>query len=73
MALFGGVFCFVYLVFIVLVVAGYWKTFEKAGKPGWAGDRSDLQLDGPRRDRREAELVGPASDHPVRRESCSCS
>lgn len=25
-----------YLVFIVLVIAGFWKTFAKAGKPGWA-------------------------------------
>jgi hypothetical protein len=26
----------VYLAIIVLVIAGAWKTFEKAGKPGWA-------------------------------------
>lgn len=25
-----------YLAFIVIVFAGMWKTFEKAGKPGWA-------------------------------------
>lgn len=25
-----------YLIFLVLTVAGMWKTFEKAGKPGWA-------------------------------------
>lgn len=24
------------LVFIIAVVAGFWKVFEKAGKPGWA-------------------------------------
>jgi len=24
------------LVFVVLVVAGVWKVFEKAGQPGWA-------------------------------------
>ena len=24
-----------YLAFIVVVIAGWWKTFEKAGKPGW--------------------------------------
>jgi uncharacterized membrane protein YhaH (DUF805 family) len=24
------------LAFIVLVIAGLWKTFQKAGKPGWA-------------------------------------
>ncbi len=35
-ALFGGAFCFVWLLCIVLVIAGGWKTFEKAGKPGWA-------------------------------------
>lgn len=26
----------VYLVIIVVLVAAYWKLFEKAGKPGWA-------------------------------------
>lgn len=25
-----------YLAFIVVVIAGIWKTFEKAGQPGWA-------------------------------------
>ena len=25
-----------YLAIIVVVIAGFWKTFEKAGKPGWA-------------------------------------
>ncbi|MGS2764840.1 DUF5684 domain-containing protein [Sinomicrobium sp. M5D2P9] len=25
-----------YLALIVLTIAGMWKTFEKAGKPGWA-------------------------------------
>lgn len=25
-----------YLALIVAVIAGMWKTFEKAGKPGWA-------------------------------------
>ena len=24
------------LTLIVLIIAGYWKTFEKAGQPGWA-------------------------------------
>ena len=28
---------FVTLGLIVLIFAGFWKTFEKAGKPGWAG------------------------------------
>ena len=26
----------IYLIIIVLVIAGMWKTFDKAGKPGWA-------------------------------------
>ncbi|HRQ41968.1 MAG TPA: DUF5684 domain-containing protein [Chloroflexota bacterium] len=25
-----------WLAFIVLIIAGFWKTFEKAGQPGWA-------------------------------------
>lgn len=25
----------IYLVIVVLIIAGYWKTFEKAGQPGW--------------------------------------
>ena len=25
----------IYLALVVLVIAGFWKTFEKAGKPGW--------------------------------------
>jgi hypothetical protein len=25
-----------FLVLFVIVIAGFWKTFEKAGKPGWA-------------------------------------
>lgn len=29
----GGI---IYLAVIVLLIAGMWKTFEKAGKPGWA-------------------------------------
>jgi uncharacterized membrane protein YhaH (DUF805 family) len=28
--------CIVMLVFLVPLIAGMWKTFEKAGKPGWA-------------------------------------
>jgi Family of unknown function (DUF5684) len=34
--LFSGAFVFVYLVWIVLVVVGWWKIFVKAGEPGWA-------------------------------------
>jgi hypothetical protein len=26
----------VYLAIIVLLIAGYWKVYQKAGKPGWA-------------------------------------
>jgi len=33
----GGLFmCFIWLAILVLTVAGLWKTFEKAGQPGWA-------------------------------------
>ena len=35
-ALFGGAFCIVWLLVVVATIAGFWKTFEKAGKPGWA-------------------------------------
>ena len=38
--LFAGVFGLFYMVcwlaFLVLIIAGFWKTFEKAGQPGWA-------------------------------------
>ena len=26
----------VYLALVILVIAGFWKTFSKAGEPGWA-------------------------------------
>jgi hypothetical protein len=38
----GGVFAFLGVIFLcalaatIATVAGMWKTFEKAGKPGWA-------------------------------------
>lgn len=32
----GLIFILLYLALIVLAIAGMWKTFEKAGKPGWA-------------------------------------
>lgn len=32
----GIVFLLVYLAIIVLVIAGFWKMFVKAGQPGWA-------------------------------------
>ncbi|MCP4357780.1 MAG: signal peptidase I [Chloroflexi bacterium] len=35
-ALFSGVSCICWLIIIILIVAGLWKTFEKAGQPGWA-------------------------------------
>lgn len=31
-----GLILIIYLAFIVFVIASQWKTFEKAGKPGWA-------------------------------------
>ena len=31
----GGVLWVIYVIFIVLVIAGLWKTFVKAGEPGW--------------------------------------
>ena len=31
-----GIFAIVYLAVIVLMIAGMWKVFVKAGKPGWA-------------------------------------
>jgi hypothetical protein len=33
--LFAGIGLF-YLIFFILIIAGMWKMFEKAGKPGWA-------------------------------------
>ncbi len=35
-AMFSGVFMLVWLAFLVFVIAGMWKTFVKAGQPGWA-------------------------------------
>jgi hypothetical protein len=35
-AIFGGAIGIVYLAVIVLMIIGWWKVFEKAGKPGWA-------------------------------------
>ncbi|TKC12321.1 hypothetical protein FA048_01500 [Pedobacter polaris] len=32
----GATFIIIYLAVIVIALAGMWKTFEKAGKPGWA-------------------------------------
>jgi len=32
----GGIALILYLVILVLVIAGVWRTFEKAGQPGWA-------------------------------------
>lgn len=31
-----GAFMFVYCIILVIVIAGMWKVFTKAGKPGWA-------------------------------------
>jgi len=35
-ALLGGAFSLVGLLIAVIVIAGMWKMFEKAGQPGWA-------------------------------------
>ena len=35
-ALFGGVYGICALLFAVLIIAGMWRTFVKAGRPGWA-------------------------------------
>jgi len=32
----GCVFMLLWLAVVVVVIAGLWKTFTKAGKPGWA-------------------------------------
>ncbi len=34
--LFLGLLAVVELVIFVVIIAGYWKVFTKAGKPGWA-------------------------------------
>ena len=31
----SGTWVIVYLIFLVLVIAGLWMTFAKAGRPGW--------------------------------------
>lgn len=35
-AAFGAGYMIVCLAIVVVIVAGWWKMFEKAGKPGWA-------------------------------------
>jgi hypothetical protein len=35
-ALFGGVAMLFWLAFVVIIIIGGWKMFEKAGQPGWA-------------------------------------
>ena len=35
-ALFGLVFSLLSMAIFVVIIAGMWKLFEKAGKPGWA-------------------------------------
>ncbi|MCC6970734.1 MAG: hypothetical protein IT434_10985 [Phycisphaerales bacterium] len=30
------IFAVIYLAIAILVIAGFWKTFAKAGEPGWA-------------------------------------
>lgn len=31
----GGILSLVWLAVVILIIAGVWKTFTKAGKPGW--------------------------------------
>jgi hypothetical protein len=31
----GGILSIVWLAVVILAIAGMWKTFSKAGKPGW--------------------------------------
>ena len=33
---FAGGMCFIWLLVVVLIIAGWWKLFDKAGQPGWA-------------------------------------
>lgn len=33
--MFGGTLLLVWLALVLVVLAGTWKTFEKAGQPGW--------------------------------------
>ena len=35
-AIFGLIFTLFWLALVILVIVGMWKTFSKAGKPGWA-------------------------------------
>jgi hypothetical protein len=35
-AIFSGVWLLIWLVFAVVLIAGMWKMFQKAGEPGWA-------------------------------------
>lgn len=35
-AAFGGIMMLVWLAIVVVIIAGMWKVFEKAGQPGWA-------------------------------------
>ena len=32
----GGIFLLIELAIVIVIIAGLWKTFTKAGKPGWA-------------------------------------
>ena len=32
----GGIIMIIYLAMIILMIAGCWKAYSKAGKPGWA-------------------------------------
>jgi hypothetical protein len=32
----GLIFVLLWLALVILIIAGFWKVFSKAGKPGWA-------------------------------------
>jgi hypothetical protein len=34
---FMGAFMFIYFAILIIILVSFWKIFEKAGKPGWAG------------------------------------
>ncbi len=34
-AVIGGILMIIYLLFLVIAIAGMWATFEKANQPGW--------------------------------------
>lgn len=35
-AIFSGVYCVCWGLFVILIIVGLWKVYTKAGQPGWA-------------------------------------